>query len=160
MTVVGSDQGEIRSGDTIKGREGLVSVLNLRHEVEQRLATGAGFNNSSTRHSPLIVDKEFGKDSPAFFSALDNKETLTSVMIEWYRFDPSGIETLFYKIRLENAILVKVESSSPISWRGDPHNMKFIESYSFAYETIDWSWGPDGASAYKAKWNRARNAET
>jgi type VI secretion system secreted protein Hcp len=158
MNVIGSNQGRISSGDTIIERVGAIGVLSLKHAVDQPIGTMSAMSNSVARHTPIIIQKEFGKDSPAFFQAMDKKEKLTSVEIEWYKFDYTGDESLFYKVKLEDAYLIKIESNNPTPWLGDTDNLKFIETYSFIYRKIDWAWGPDGASAYKSSWARADNA--
>jgi type VI secretion system secreted protein Hcp len=95
--------------------------------------------------------KEIDKSTPSLYRAQLEKEAL-QVELSWYRFDASGVESLFYQISLSNGFIVKLESWMPEATVERNDQTRFLETLSIAYEEITWSYGPDGDASFSANW--------
>ena len=87
------------------------------------------------------------------------KERLTSVTMDWFRYTPQGEEVVYYQIELTNANILSVAPWTPEVNSSDSEYMGFMENIILTYEGITWSWGPDGDVTYQANWRGDSNAK-
>ena len=110
MKVTGKLQGAFKGDDfaTAKGSVGLINVTNYQFEVTVPRDAATGLPTGKRIYKPLIATHVMGGSSPEFLAAAANNETLTSVVINFYRTDRSGKEVNYYRVTLTDANVVDV----------------------------------------------------
>ena len=151
MQVTGVKQGAIAGSSLRRNREGLIALHSFQHEVLQPAQSSQNLAKSPVGHQPIVLCKEIDKSTPSLYRAQLEKEAL-QVELSWYRFNDSGVESLFYQISLSNGFIVKLESWMPEATVERNDQTRFLETLSIAYEEITWSYGPDGDASFSANW--------
>ena len=140
MTLTGQTLGAI-SNDccTMQGRENTILCQALNHEVYIPRDIQTGLPTGKRVHNALTVTKVFDRASPLLFQALTSGEQMTDVTLDFYKVDEYGKEKLYYKIKLEKAIIVSIKPWIPNAL--DPTRDKFthMEDVSFTYSKIIWN---------------------
>jgi len=131
MKLQGDVQGSIEGSSVRKGREGSINLFSFEHELRANSSLQSGMANGPVCHQPIKLVKEIDKSTPKLYRALVEKERLTSVTMDWFRYTPQGEEVVYYQ----------------------------IEYIILTYEGITWSWGPDGDVTYQANWRGDSNAK-
>jgi type VI secretion system secreted protein Hcp len=147
MTVTGKNQGKIEGSCDIQGREGTIIVYSLDHTVEIPRDTHTGLPTGKRIHLPMTVEKEIDKSTPKLMQALASGEQLSEVVLDFWRISPKGAEEKYYTVKLEDAIIVSLESFFPETFLEDNETYKHMEKASFTYGKIIWTWQPDGIEA-------------
>jgi type VI secretion system secreted protein Hcp len=110
MKVTGKVQGAFKGDDfaTAKGSVGLINVTNYQFELTVPRDAATGLPTGKRVFKPLIATHVMGGSSPEFLAAAATNETLTSVVINFYRTDRSGKEINYYRVTLTDANVVGV----------------------------------------------------
>lgn len=136
MELTGENQGQIEGSCEQQGREGTIVILGYEHDVHIPIDPQSGLPTDKRVHGCLTVVKTVDKATPKLYQALCTGERMTNVTVKFYAIDPTGQEEHCYTIELEEAIIVEVKASYPC-----------LESVSFTYRRIVWTWEPDGIEA-------------
>lgn len=152
MTIQGSVQGNIEGSSIRKGRENSIDLFSFKHELKLPFQSQQNIGNGPVVHQPLSIVKEVDKSSPKLFQALVEKEKLTKVVLEWYRYTNTGEELVYYRIELTNAHIITMAPWTPSVDTKESEYLRFMENLTIAYEGISWSWGPDGDVTYQTNW--------
>jgi len=147
LSLTGKNQGKIEGSCDIKGREGTILVYALDHHIEIPRDTHSGLPTGKRIHLPMTITKEIDKSSPKLYQALTSGEQLSEVLLDFYRISPTGTEEKYFTTKLENAIIVSIESFYPETFIPSNEPYKHMEKVSFTYEKIIWTWQPDGIEA-------------
>jgi len=147
MTITGTTQGQIQGSCNQQGREGTVLVLAVDHTIEIPKNPQTGLPSGKRVHNALFATKEIDKSSPKLFQALTSGEQLTSVVLDFYRIDASGKESKYYSITLNNAAIVSARTKVPDVLNPEFNHMGHMEEIGLTYESIVWTWVPDGIEA-------------
>jgi len=145
MQLTGENQGTIEGSCEQQGREGTIEVLGYEHDISIPLDSLSGLPTGRRVHAPLTIVKTTDKSSPKLYQALSTNEHLTEVMIRFYLIDKMGTEVHTYTIRLEDGLIVDIRTSYPR-----------LESVSFTYRKIRWTWEPDGIES-EDNWESPRS---
>ena len=159
MKLQGDVQGSIEGSSVRKGREGSINLFSFEHELRANSSLQSGMANGPVCHQPIKLVKEIDKSTPKLYRALVEKERLTSVTMDWFRYTPQGEEVVYYQIELTNANILSVAPWTPEVNSSDSEYMGFMEDIILTYEGITWSWGPDGDVTYQANWRGDSNAK-
>lgn len=146
LIVKGQNQGQFKGGSIQKGREGWVEIIAYNHEILSPYDASSGLATGKQQHHPLTVWKEIDQSTIAFFQALIQNETLTTVELK--NFTPNklgtaggtGVETLAYSITLTNARIVAIKSAMLNNKNPELTRYERTEEISFAYEKIKFHW--------------------
>ena len=152
MKVEGDIQGPIEGSSARKSREGSIELFSFEHEIKLPTNTQSGIGNGPVIHQPIKVLKEIDKSTPKLYRALVEKECLSLVQFEWFRYTPQGEELVYYRVELSNAYILSVAPWTPALNRSESEYLLFMENITLVYEGISWSWGPDGDVTYQANW--------
>ncbi|MBN2515595.1 MAG: Hcp family type VI secretion system effector [Deltaproteobacteria bacterium] len=147
LSLTGKNQGKIEGSCDIKGREGTILVYALNHHIEIPRDTHSGLPTGKRIHLPMTITKEMDKSSPKLCQALTSGEQLSEVVLDFYRISPTGTEEKYFTTKLQNAIIVSIESFYPETFIPSNEPYKHMEKVSFTYEKIIWTWQPDGIEA-------------
>ena len=150
MTVTGESQGKIIGSSNVTGvDDGTIEFFSFEHAVEMSRNKETGLPVGRRVHLDISIKKEIDKSTPKLHKALCDSERLTEVLFLWYR--PSGNSKTrenFFSIRLENALITRIQLDAPDRIDSCSQNLFFFENISFAYEKITWTWEDDGSSHF------------
>ena len=147
MKVTGETQGEIQGETTQKGRENLIMLDEVRHEIVSPRDAASGLPTGKRQHKPFVVVGEMGKHSPLLLLALTNNEVLTNVKVDFWRPHSSGKEVMYYTVELTNASVAWIRNY--MQNVRDPRYRQFLhyEEIGFAYQKIVWNSLTGGTTA-------------
>jgi len=149
------NDGEIKGGCTVAGRESSVEVLEFHHEVRIPTDPDTGQLTGTRKHESFTIVKAFDQSSPLLYKAVCEGLTWKTVRLDWYKIDDEGAEVLYFKHLLEQ---VKVCSVKPVM-----NNVKakeyerfvHMEEVSLRYGKITWE-HPDGGYMHSDSWMEGR----
>ena len=151
LRITGEVQGEIEGSCELEDREGTILVQAFDHLVE--IPTDErGVAAGRRRHSPITITKEIDRSTPMLYQALCTGELLTEVVLDWYRFDEGGEEELYFSLEMNNAMITRIRPWVPNVLDRGNEQLRHMEDISIAYESIIWTWEPDGIE-YEDRWD-------
>lgn len=147
LKLKGAKQGDIKGSVTQKGREGLIAVIAVDHEIISPRDPATGQASGKRQHQPLVIVKELDRSSVPLRQALITNETLTAWELQFWTPSFQGDDTQVYTIRLTNAGIASIHFAM-----SDTRDAQFsarapYEEVAFAYEAIEWSWTDGGLTA-------------
>ncbi len=143
LKVTAKDQGEIKGDCTQSGREDLILVYSIDHAVEIPRDTHTGLPTGSRMHKPFQIVKHKDLSSPKLFQACCRGEQVETEL-KFYRITDAGKEEHYFTIKLEEAIIVEMQEYNPITFLEENKPYKDMETVSFTYSKIIWTYEPDG----------------
>ncbi|MBQ4489371.1 MAG: Hcp family type VI secretion system effector [Ruminobacter sp.] len=151
MKVTGKNQGEIKgSCDQGGDKKDKILVYGTDHQVEIPRDTHTGLPTGQRIHLPISITKAKDVASPKLFAACCKGEQV-SVELDFYRISPTGEEELYFKITLEDAIIVNIKEYTPLTFLPDNKPYHDMEDVSFTYSKITWSY-VDGNVEFTDDW--------
>ncbi|MRR57179.1 MAG: Hcp family type VI secretion system effector [Deltaproteobacteria bacterium] len=144
LTLSGEKQGKIDGSCEMQGRENTILVYGMSHDVTIPRSPHDGLATGKRVHGPLTITKEYDKSSPKLYQALCTGEHLKDVTIKWYRITKQGTEEHYFTHKLEDAIVVGISPSMPVTLIAANEPYRHMENISFTYKKIKWTWEPNG----------------
>lgn len=149
------NDGEIKGGCTVGGREDSIEVIEFHHEVRIPTDPDTGQLTGARKHEAFIITKAFDKSSPLLYKAVCEGLTYDTLRLEWFKIDDDGAETLYFQHDLEK---VKVCYVKPFMY--NVKDKKFeryvhMEEVGFRYGKITWTY-PDGGFEHSDSWLEGR----
>ena len=149
------NDGEIKGGCTVAGREDSIEVLEFNHEVRIPTDPDTGQLTGTRKHEAFKIVKAFDQSSPLLYKAVCEGLTYETLRLEWYKIDDEGAEIMYFKHDLEQ---VKVCSVKPIMYNVKAKEYEryvHMEEISFRYGKISWEY-PDGGFMHSDSWLEGR----
>lgn len=143
----GTEQGVILGSCDLKGREGSILVQEFVHEIHMPSDPQSGLPTGNSVHKPLTICKMFDKASPKLYKALARGERLKKVELKWFRIRPDGKQEHYFSHRLEDAVVVAMKPYMRSCLDAQFEQLQHMESVSFTYRKISWTWQPEGIGA-------------
>ena len=151
MKVTGKNQGEIKgSCDQGGDKKDKILVYAMDHKVEIPKDTHTGLPTGQRIHHPLTVTKAKDVASPKLFAACCKGEQV-DVELDFYRIKPTGEEELYYKITINDAVIVEMVENTPTTFLPENKPYHDMEDVSFTYSKITWSYS-DGNIEFTDDW--------
>lgn len=147
MSITGKTQGLITKdaftadsvGNTYqKGHENEVMVQAFSHQMIIPRDPQSGQPTGSRLHRPLCITKVFDKSSPLLLAALSTGETMTEVVIKWYRTSAEGKQEHYYTTTLKDAIIVEIKDYMYNCQDKANEHFTHLEDVHFSYREISW----------------------
>ncbi len=154
MQITAENQGLIEGDVDLAEREGFIEVLNFQHTVKIP-SDSFGIPTGRRVHLPMTLGKVVDRSSPMLYQALCDSELLTEVLIDWYRTDGSGMEELYYRLRLQNAQITNIDFYVPEVEQAETQITGHREKIALVYDHIIWSHEVDGVE-YEDAWSAER----
>ena len=126
-TITGSAQGAIQGDNTTKDGPGAVVVREIGFQLNRPVDASSGLPTGQIRFAPFSLVKEPDRATPKLLKAAVTGEQLT-VEIKWFRSLATGVEQQYFTVRLENALVVSMESQGDVTVAGG-----VLESLSLSY---------------------------
>lgn len=165
MRISGYRQGLITAGASTsesigniyqEGHEDEVMVQAFSHQIIIPRDPQSGQVTGKRVHKPLMISKVFDKASPLILNALTSGEVLNICHIHWYRTPVTGEQELYYSIKLEDAVIVDVQSRMPNCQDPNLAHFTHLEDVYFTYRKITWTHevcGTSGSDDWRAPVN-------
>jgi len=83
--------------------------LGFRDAVSATIAATSGAVTGKRQYSPIVFTKQWGPSSPQFLQALVTNEILTTVLFEFLKASPTGVQSVYYTIKLTGARVTQVQ---------------------------------------------------
>jgi type VI secretion system secreted protein Hcp len=136
---------DIKGSITKKGRENWIEVLSVEHEVISPRDAASGQATGKRQHRAFVVTKAIDQATPALYSALTKNQVLNDWLLEATAVELTGVEKVTYRVKLGNAFIAGIAFQGP--GQTDLDRGKLVESVSFVYEKIEWTWVPTNTTA-------------
>ncbi|MFJ7886384.1 Hcp family type VI secretion system effector [Pseudomonas sp. NPDC096917] len=122
----------------VEGHEDEILVQAIKHSIKTPTDPQSGQPAGPRVHSPFIFTCSMNKAIPLLNVALATGETLTNVLVEWYRTSTDGKQEKFYRTLLEDATIVSIDTTLPHAQ--DPSSASYtqIVEVSMTYRKIIW----------------------
>jgi type VI secretion system secreted protein Hcp len=151
LKLEGMVQGLIKGSVTQSGKEDLISVISVRHEISRPINAATGTFTAQLIHRPLVLVKLIDRSTPRLYQALGSAEVMKTFNLGFYVKTTTGQEVQQFTIDLVNAqiaSILQVEQNS----NSTPDLMKFAEyeEVYLWYQTIQWSW-KDGLNVISSR---------
>lgn len=154
MKVTGNAQGPIKGDCPQAGnKKDAILVYNIDHSVEIPKDTHTGLPTGQRIHHPFAIIKHKDMASPKLFQACCKGEHCT-VEYDYYRIKADGTEENYFKVKLEDAIVVSVREFTPLTFLPENKLYMDMEEISFTYSKITWTY-TDGNIEFTDSWNES-----
>lgn len=151
LEIIAENQGSIDGDSGHADFPNAIRVFDFNHSISVPVAASQSQSGLKAEvvHAPVIITKEIDKTTPKLYQALVEREMLESASFTFMRYDPSGGEVPYYRVKLDEAMIVK---AAP--WTPEKHNqeLRFMESIHLVYRNITWSWGESESVIFEAPW--------
>lgn len=119
------------TGDVVaKGHEGEILVIGYSHLISANYDPVTGSLTGKITHYPFKITIEQGRASPVLLKMLTTGESVASAVINFYKYDSSGILTNYYRITLEKGRVTQYSGFGTANG--------YFETYAFIYQKITW----------------------
>lgn len=147
LYIEGETQGTIEGSVEQAGREGLIQVVSMSHEVISPRDAASGLPTGKRQHKPLTITKEIDKSSPLLMNVLVNNENVTEFRLDFWQPSRTGQEFQFYTIALLNASVAGIRQEMLNNKYPENMQHKEREHIQFTYQKITWTWQDGGITA-------------
>ena len=152
LKLKGKKQGDIKGSVTQKGREGMIMVIAVNHEIVSPRDAASGLATGRRQHKPFIITKEIDKSTPLLYNALVSNETLSTFELKFFKPQVNGssgvgAEMNHYTVKLTNATIASLDSVMHNNKNADLMNLPLMETIAFTYQKIEWIWNDGGITA-------------
>lgn len=153
MAVTADNQGEIK-GDCQQGgdKKDKIILYSIDHKVEIPKDTHTGLPTGQRIHQAFTVLKHKDQSSPKLFQMCCTGEQ-GKVEILYFRVIKQGGEENYFKITLEDAIIVNMREFTPTTFLPENGPYRDMEEVSFSYSKITWSY-VDGNIEFTDDWKK------
>jgi type VI secretion system secreted protein Hcp len=137
VTIEGRAQGKFLGESTRYPNK--IAGLALKYEVTSPHDPRTGLPTGRTQHEPVTLVKEWGAASPQLYNATVNNEDLTSVVFEFVKTTPDGVEAVYHTIKLTNASVASISLNVDAPTPGAPGDTHELEEVTFYFQQIELS---------------------
>ena len=139
LKVEGMIQGAIDGDCVQKGHENWILIYDIKHEVEIPRDRLTGMPSGQRMHKPFVITKAVDQATPLLYQACCSGEHMKSFEVHYNRISEKGQETLYYTVKLENAVVVNMRHHKPMTFLEEHKPYHDMEEVSFAYSRITWT---------------------
>ncbi len=137
VTIEGTKQGAFKGESTREAHKKKLEGLALTWDVQSPRDVATGQASGKRQHGPVTFTKEWGTASPQIFQALCTNEVMKSVLFEFIRTTPEGVEEVHYTITLVNATISRVHSYIEMTKHDAKSDVHELEDVSFSYQRVE-----------------------
>jgi type VI secretion system secreted protein Hcp len=152
LKLKGQKQGPINGGCTQKGRENLIVVFSVNHEIVSPRDMASGLPTGKRQHKPLIITKAIDKSSPLLYNVLTTNENISEWELKFWTPQLAaaggvGTEKQHYTIKLTNANIASIRFLMADNRNPELARLTEYEEVAFTYQKITWTWTDGGVTA-------------
>lgn len=138
LTLSGKQQGSIEGDCTQAGYEGAITVFATTSGIILPTNPLTGMPAGQRQHQPFCITKPQDKASPLLYQACATGEHMDKFELLYLRINEQGQEEVYFKVTLENAIIVKMNAYKPMVFLEENKPYSDMEEVSLAYDKITW----------------------
>lgn len=131
VKIVGEKQGAF-NGPVVRNGSGWIHVISVQGLESPRRDVATGLASGKRQWKPVVIRKDVDSLSPKFFRALESKEVLKQVVIEFVRTTTTGKEEAYQTITLADAHISSLKKVAAAGSRKEEE-----EEISFTYQKIE-----------------------
>lgn len=154
LQLTGEKQGAILGEVTQKGREGQHRLLGYSHEIVCLRDAATGLPTGKRQHQPFRIIKLLNQGSPLLMTAMTSGENLSTLVIDVWSLNPTGLETKVVTYTLTNARIVSIRPWMPNHSDVSAQSYPPAEEIAFTYQKITVRFQPTGIESIDS-WNGA-----
>jgi type VI secretion system secreted protein Hcp len=110
LKITGKTQGEFKGGTLKKDRKNEFDIWSVYHTVESPRDAQSGMATGRRVHNAIVLVGETTGGVAQMYTALFKNETLSKVVIEYWRSSKEGKQEVYFSITLENGFLLELEN--------------------------------------------------
>lgn len=151
LEINSATQGTIEGDSGHSDYPNAIRVFDFKHDISVPVAVASNHSNvrAEVVHAPIIINKEIDKSTPKLYQSLVQREMLDTAEFTFLRYNSNGGEQPYYRVKLIEAMIVKIEPWSPSDSQG---HLRFMEKVHLVYRNISWSWGESESVIYETNW--------
>ena len=147
IKIEGQTQGNITAGAFTpksvgnvyqEGHEDEILVQEIKHQVTVPADPQSGQPTGQRKHKPFIFTSSLNKATPLMYQALVTGEKLPTVEVSWYRTSQEGKQQHFFTTKLEDAIIVDINTVLPHAQNAENANYTQLVEVAMTYRKITW----------------------
>jgi len=151
LYATGQKTGPVKGSVTQKGRDGSIAIIALEQMTKMEVSP-TGVPSGRIRAGQVIITKEVDKSSPVLRQMMNNNEIITDATIQFWTpqiMAAAGVgsEVQHYTLKLSNARIVSMKTSSLNVRNPDLVKYAMSEELALIYERADWIWTTGGITA-------------
>lgn len=123
----------------VEGHEDEILVQEIKHRVTVPTDPQSGQPSGQRVHKPFVFTSTLNKATPLMYQALASGEMLPSVEVNWYRTSVEGTQEHFFTTKLEDAIIVDINTVLPHAQAEENENFTQLIEVSMSYRKITWA---------------------
>ena len=147
LRLEGEVQGAIQGSVTQAGREDLIMVYALHHEIKSPRDAASGLPTGKRQHGALTIVAAVDKSTPLLLNALVRNENITEFELKCYNPNARGQEENYYTIQLTNASVSNLEQEMLNNKYEENMKHELRMKVSFCYQKIEWTFVDGGITA-------------
>lgn len=141
--------GEIKGPVRLPERENAIKLIAVKHEIISPRDAAGGLPSGKRQHHPITITKEVDNTTPLLNKLLVENLPISQATFLFFGTDPlksvgANIDSEVYRIVLKNASVSRIEVIMS--------DTSLIESVSFTYSEIEWTW-KNGKISMQDKWS-------
>lgn len=129
----------ISGSNTKKGREKSSVVIEFKHKVYSPIDTQRGIVSGARVHGAVEVVKEIDTATASLCQAMCQGQTLSQLVIHWFRITPKGTEEEYFTHTLTNVKVAAVQIYLPNTKDPALERQTHLEKLDLLYEQIQWT---------------------
>jgi len=134
----GQKQGDLKGPVTQKGREGMIEVIAVSHEVVSPRDPASGLPTGKRMHKPLTLTWQVDIETPMFYNSLTSNENIPEFRLIFFRPEGTGVEQHYYTIELVNASVASIAFKLANNKMPELTKLAPYVDVSFTYQKITW----------------------
>jgi len=139
LTIQGKRTGVFKGSGGKPANKDKIECIGFRYGVSAPHDMTSGLPTGKRVHEPIVIIKNIDASSPQLLQAIYSNETLTSVLIEFFKKSPNGQSFTWYTIKLTNATIARISQYGGL---GSPEklipNSIPEEEISLTFQKIDF----------------------
>jgi type VI secretion system secreted protein Hcp len=142
VKITGASQGSIEGGCDRANHEDTIMCYQGASGITRQYSAGSGLPTNPRQHQPIEFLKDVDKATPKLHLAAVKGETLTSVVMDFYRISKTGEEENYFRVTLGNAIIVSAEilAGDATPDGGATTGDHILERIKMTFNNIKWEW--------------------
>jgi type VI secretion system secreted protein Hcp len=144
LRIKGQKSGEVKGSITQKGREGMIGVIAVDHDIVSPRDAQSGLPTGQRMHKPLRITKELDQSTPILANMMATNENIPVLELRFWRPGVTGQEQQYYTVKLTNATISEIHTVMPNIRNADGARLEAYEEVAFTYQKIEWVWTEGG----------------
>lgn len=137
VTIEGTKQGALKGESIREAHKDKIAGLAFYYELQSPRDAATGLASGKRQHRPITFTKEWGAASPQIFQALATNEVLKSVLFEFIRTTPEGVEEIHYTIKLTDATVSNLKQYVSMTHHAEATDIHELEDVSLTFKKIE-----------------------